>query len=108
MAKKHGSDKPDFGTDTLEKEQVKIKEPSMYKVVLINDDYTTRDFVVEVLVEVFGCDATTATRIMLDVHRKGRGVVSTFTYDIAVSKAGQVHHRARAEGFPLQCQVEPA
>jgi len=89
-------------------QRVEVTEPPSYKVVLHNDNYTTQEFVVEVLVEVFQKDIPTATKIMLDVHRRGRGVVGSFTYDVAVSKAEQVHQRARAREYPLRCSVEPA
>ena len=90
----------------LERDQQKVKEPEMYKVILLNDDYTTMEFVVEVIVQVFKKDIPTATKIMLDVHRRGAGVVGSFTYDIAMSKAEEVHKRAKAKNFPLRCRVE--
>ena len=86
----------------------RVRRPRRYKVLLLNDDYTTMEFVVEVIVTVFRKDIITATRIMLDVHRKGRGLVGTYTYDIAKTKAEQVHRLAREREFPLKCTVEPA
>jgi ATP-dependent Clp protease adaptor protein ClpS len=83
-------------------------EPRMYQVVLHNDDYTTVDFVVEVLVVVFRRTVEDATLIMLDVHHRGRGVVGTYTYDIATTKANAVQEMAREREFPLRCTVEPA
>lgn len=91
----------------LEREQ-KLKEPVDYRVVLLNDDYTTMEFVVAVLVTVFGKTVPEAEHIMMDVHVKGRGVVGMYTYDIACSKAEQVHHLARREEYPLRCIVEQA
>lgn len=80
----------------------------MFRVVLHNDDYTTMEFVVEVLVSVFRKDIISATKIMLDVHRKGRGLVGMYTYDIARTKSEQVHRMAREREYPLKCTVEPA
>ena len=84
----------------------KVKEPSEYVVVLLNDDYTTRDFVVEILKLVFHKNPEEATRIMLNVHNKGRGVVGIYTWDIARTKANQVHSIAKQHDYPLKCVVE--
>jgi ATP-dependent Clp protease adaptor protein ClpS len=78
----------------------------MYRVILFNDDYTTMDFVVEILVSVFGKPAAEATRIMLDVHKKGRGVCGVYTRDIAQTKVTRVHQLARKNQFPLRCSFE--
>jgi len=86
---------------------VEFKKPNMYKVILLNDDYTTMDFVVEVLITVFHKSATDATQIMLDVHQKGKGVVGTYTYDIASTKIAQVEQMASERGFPLVAVMEP-
>ena len=86
----------------------KHKEPEEFKVILLNDHYTTMEFVVAVLMEIFHKDATDANRIMLDVHRKGRGIVGVYTWDIAFTKADQVHLVARVHEFPLRCIIEPA
>jgi len=80
----------------------------MYQVILHNDDYTTMDFVVEVLMHVFHRTVIDATKIMLDVHQKGRGVVGTYTYDIATTKVNAVREMARRREFPLRCTIEPA
>lgn len=77
-------------------------------MILLNDHYTTMDFVVEVLMVIFHKTLADANRIMLDVHRKGRGVVGIYTWDIAATKAEQVHTAAREHEFPLRCIVEPA
>lgn len=89
-------------------ETTEADEPRMYRVVLHNDDYTTMDFVVEVLISVFHKPAAEATRIMLDVHNKGIGSVGVYTYDIAVSKIDQVHDMAEQREFPLRCSCEEA
>lgn len=90
------------------KEKPSVKEPKMYKVVIHNDHYTTMDFVVEVIVKVFHKVPSEATRIMLEVHYKGKGVVGVYPYDIAVTKVNQVHEMARSREFPLRCSVEEA
>jgi ATP-dependent Clp protease adaptor protein ClpS len=74
---------------------------------LLNDDYTTMDFVVEVLEFVFHKNEEDAERIMLDVHRKGKGTVGVYSWDIATTKAAQTQSMAREQGFPLRCLVEP-
>lgn len=90
------------------KEEQEIREPKLYRVILHNDDYTTMDFVIEILVAVFHKQAAEATRIMLDVHKKGRGICGVYHYDIAATKAAQVHALARQRGFPLKCSLEEA
>jgi ATP-dependent Clp protease adaptor protein ClpS len=92
----------DAGTDQ------EIQEPKQYRIVLINDDYTTMEFVIEVLVAIFHKSAAEATRIMLDVHRKGKGSCGVYTYDIAATKVAQVHQMARKREFPLKCSLEEA
>ena len=79
----------------------------MWKLVLHNDDYTTQEFVVWVLVRVFRKPEAEATRIMLDVHRQGKGVAGIFTKDVAETKINQVRQLAEAQEFPLLCTVEP-
>ena len=95
---------------TKSKERVtpKIREPEEYRVLLLNDDYTTMDFVVEVLMVIFHKDLKDANKIMLDVHKKGKGLVGKYPWDIAATKAEQVHTAARENQFPLRCIVEPA
>ena len=86
----------------------KIKEPEEFKVLLLNDHYTTMEFVVEVLMVIFHKSIVDANRIMLDVHRKGKGVVGVYPWDIAATRTEQVHAAARANEFPLRCIIEPA
>ena len=83
-----------------------IEEPPMYKVMLLNDDYTTMEFVVEVLVHVFQKSSEEATQIMLNVHRSGVGVCGIYPYEIAETKVDTVEALARENGFPLKCIME--
>jgi len=83
-----------------------VMEPRMYRVILHNDHYTTMDFVVQVLMTVFHKPAAQATRIMLDVHKKGHGVCGVYTYDIASTKIAQVHFMARQREYPLKCSMD--
>lgn len=80
----------------------------MYQVILHNDDYTTMEFVVEVLKAVFRKSAAEAHAIMMSVHKKGRGIVGFFSYDIASTKVQQVRSMARRHGYPLKCTMEEA
>ncbi len=97
-------DSPQRGV--VEKTRQKTTKPSMYKVFLLNDDYTTMEFVVEVLERVFGRSKIYATSIMLHVHRNGKGLAGVYTREIAETKIAQVHALARENGFPLKCDME--
>ena len=97
-----------FQEDAGVREKTRLKEPRLFRVILHNDDYTTMDFVVKVIVTVFHKPAAEATRIMLDVHKKGQGVVGVYTFDIATTKASQVHEMARHNEFPLRASCEEA
>jgi len=97
-----------FLTRIKERTTPKIKPPEDCRVILLNDDFTTMDFVVEVLMVIFHKKTEEANKIMLDVHRKGKGVVGRYPWDIAATKAEQVHAAARENEFPLRCIVEPA
>jgi ATP-dependent Clp protease adaptor protein ClpS len=83
-----------------------VEEPPMYRVMLLNDDYTTMEFVVEVLVYVFQKSAEEATRIMLNVHRSGVGICGTYSFEVAETKVNTVETLARENGFPLKCIME--
>jgi ATP-dependent Clp protease adaptor protein ClpS len=83
-----------------------VAEPPMYKVMLLNDDYTTMEFVVEVLVHVFQKSSEEAMQIMLNVHRSGVGVCGIYPYEIAETKVDTVESLARENGFPLKCIME--
>lgn len=89
-------------------ERRKTKRPRLYKVLLHNDDFTTMEFVVDVLVRYFHKTTPEATRIMLEVHRRGQGVAGVFTYEVAETKVAQVTAEARQQGMPLKCTVDPA
>jgi ATP-dependent Clp protease adaptor protein ClpS len=91
---------------TAVKEKEKLKEPEDFRVILLNDNYTTMDFVVEILGLVFQKDKTEARRIMMDVHKKGQGIVGIYPWDIARTKVNQVHALAREREFPLKCVIE--
>ena len=89
------------------KERRKTKKPQLYKVLLHNDDYTTMEFVVYILMELFDKTNAEATQIMLYVHTKGIGVCGLYTYEVAETKVNQVLDCAREQGHPLLCTMEP-
>lgn len=84
-----------------------MQRPPLYRVLLLNDDYTPMEFVVEVLMRYFRKSQVEAQRVMLTVHLRGQGVAGVYTRDVAETKAAQVTAQARAEGHPLQVTVEP-
>jgi ATP-dependent Clp protease adaptor protein ClpS len=84
----------------------RLEKPPLYKVLLHNDDFTTMEFVVYVLADVFGHDEAAAVRIMLAVHTEGVGVAGVYTYEVAETKAARVMELARASEYPLLCTVE--
>jgi ATP-dependent Clp protease adaptor protein ClpS len=85
---------------------LEVDEPPMYRVMLLNDDYTTMEFVVEVLIYVFQKSPEEAARIMLNVHRNGVGVCGTYPYEVAETKVNTVETLARENQFPLKCIME--
>ncbi len=87
-------------------EQISVKLPKQYKVILLNDDYTSMEFVVEVLMEIFHKSASQGESIMLQIHNNGSGMCGIYSYEIAETKAAQVHKRARDNGFPLKAVLE--
>ena len=93
-------------TNVVIKTRPKTKKPSMYKVLMLNDDYTPMEFVVHVLERFFAKYREEATRIMLHVHQRGVGVCGVFTYEVAETKVTQVMDLARQHQHPLQCTVE--
>jgi ATP-dependent Clp protease adaptor protein ClpS len=98
---------PDSGTLVAEATP-KTKQPPLYQVLLLNDDYTPMEFVVDVLERFFSLNRPNATRIMLEVHTRGRGVCGVFTYEIAETKVAQVTTYARDHQHPLMCTLEQA
>jgi len=95
-----------IGIESELEQETTLKTPKMYSVVLHNDDYTTMDFVVRILVSVFHKPGAEATMIMLDVHKKGVGICGVYTYDIALTKISQVYQLAAQNEFPLKCSLE--
>ena len=93
-------------SEKLAPEELKLKPPPLYRVVLLNDDYTPMEFVVGVLRKFFGMDIETATRVMLKVHTEGKGVCGVFPREIAETKAVQVNDFAREAEHPLLCDIE--
>ncbi|WP_297423100.1 ATP-dependent Clp protease adaptor ClpS [Clostridium sp.] len=91
-----------------QKNAIKIKKPKHYKVVMYNDDYTTMEFVINILVSVFNKSLIEAEKIMLDVHEKGKGVAGIYSYDIAVTKVSTAMSLAKEQGFPFKLTVEEA
>ena len=92
----------------VERAQPKLAKPPLFKVLLMNDDYTPMEFVVEILQVFFGMDSEQATRIMLHVHQKGKGVCGVFTREIAETKVAQVNQYSRESKHPLLCEMEEA
>ncbi len=84
----------------------KTRQPPLYQVLMYNDDYTTMEFVVEVLQAVFHMPSTEANRIMLHIHFKGVGMCGVFPYEIAETKVARVHAMARGQGYPLRCTLD--
>ena len=101
---KNDNDGPQTGV--VIKTKPKTKRPSMYKVLMLNDDYTPMEFVVHVLERFFAKDREEATRIMLHVHQRGVGVCGVYTYEVAETKVTQVMDLARQNQHPLQCTIE--
>jgi ATP-dependent Clp protease adaptor protein ClpS len=101
---------PDYHSDgndlALEEAKPKLKRPSLYRVLLINDDFTPMEFVVEILESVFAMERSQATRVMLEVHTKGKGICGVFTYEIAETKVAQVMAIAQQQQHPLLCTME--
>ncbi|MFN5510045.1 MAG: ATP-dependent Clp protease adapter ClpS [Burkholderiales bacterium] len=93
-------------SQVLERQEAKLKPPPMFQVMLLNDDYTPMEFVVEVLQKFFGMGREKATQVMLKVHREGRGVCGVYPRDVAASKVEQVTEYSRQHQHPLQCVME--
>jgi len=94
------------GSEVLEQQGTETRQPRLYKVLLHNDDYTSMEFVTEVLEGIFAKSPAEAFRIMLHVHENGLGVCGAYSFEIAETKIAQVHERARRHGFPLRASME--
>ncbi|MBU1053553.1 MAG: ATP-dependent Clp protease adapter ClpS [Proteobacteria bacterium] len=97
---------PEIEENIISETRKEIKEPSMYTILLHNDDYTTMDFVVEILMSIFHKSTEEAIYIMLNVHKKGVGICGMYAYEVAETKMNSVHSLARERGFPLRCSIE--
>jgi ATP-dependent Clp protease adaptor protein ClpS len=104
----HRDENEDLGSHDLAVEEArpKVKQPPLYRVVLINDDFTPMEFVVDILESVFGMERTRATQVMLEVHTKGKGVCGVFSFEIAETKVAQVMSIAKQHQHPLLCTME--
>jgi ATP-dependent Clp protease adaptor protein ClpS len=98
---------PKTGDGTAADSRQEVKPPRMFRVLMHNDDYTTMEFVVDVLQDIFNKSQDEAVRIMLSIHHKGLGLCGVYTAQIAETKAARVHDKAQSQGFPLRCSVEP-
>jgi len=98
----------EFDSDVITEDHIDVKTPRPYNVVLYNDNYTTMDFVVYILVTIFHHPENIAEKIMMDVHNRGKGIAGTFTRDIAETKAIQARTTAKEHNFPFKCVAEPA
>jgi ATP-dependent Clp protease adaptor protein ClpS len=97
---------PEIEEEVISEVKDEVDEPPMYKVLLHNDDYTTMEFVVEILMLVFNKPPEEAVEIMLNVHQKGIGICGVYTYEVSETKVNTVHSLAREYGFPLKCTME--
>jgi ATP-dependent Clp protease adaptor protein ClpS len=97
---------PELDEAAVAESREKLEKPPLFKVVLHNDDFTTMEFVVFVLMDVFGHTEASAVRIMLNVHTQGAGVAGVYTYEVAETKAEKATQLARAHEYPLLCTVE--
>lgn len=103
----HGDDDDgNSGIDTITKTKTKVKKPSLYRVLLLNDDFTPMEFVIDVLARYFQMDLEAATQVMLHVHQNGVGECGVYTYEVAETKVTQVMDYARKHQHPLQCVME--
>ena len=94
--------------ETREKTRISIREPKLYRVIMHNDDFTSMDFVVDILMTIFHKEEAEAERLMLTVHESGKAAVGSYPYDIAVTKVQAAAARAKEEGFPFRMTVEEA
>ena len=107
MSEKRSNEEQSGSHDlAVEEARPKLKQPPLYQVVLINDDYTPMEFVVDILESIFGMERTRATQVMLEVHTKGKGVCGVFNFEIAETKVAQVMGIAKQHQHPLLCTME--
>jgi ATP-dependent Clp protease adaptor protein ClpS len=99
---------PKTGRSVLERTRAETREPDLFSVILLNDDYTTMDFVIQVLEAVFNKGPAEAFRIMMQVHTQGQGLCGVFPWDIAETKVAATHDLAQERGFPLRAIIEKA
>ncbi len=97
----------DYDSNTITQTRSKVKKPSMYTAVFLNDDYTTQQFVVQVLIDIFNQSEQDAIVIMMKVHKEGKSNVGSYTFEVAEHKATQTVAFAQKSGFPLQVKIEP-
>lgn len=102
-----GATERQTGGEVLERAKQETKRPELFKVLLLNDDYTTMEFVVEVLETIFHKQPAEAFRIMMMVHTQGKGLCGVYPYEVAETKVATVIERARENGFPLRAAMEP-
>ena len=107
MTEHRASNRPEHGV-VVEEAPPETAQPPLFRVILLNDDYTPMEFVVDVLERIFAMDRVKATRVMLEVHTRGKGVCGVFTYEIAETKVAQVTAYARQHQHPLFCTMEEA
>ena len=98
------NESPDSNTDLLD--DTTVKEPNMYKVIVLNDDYTPMDFVIYVMKNIFGHNDAQAEKIMLDIHKKGAGLAGTFSFEVAETKSYSMNQLAKDNKYPLKSYVE--
>jgi ATP-dependent Clp protease adaptor protein ClpS len=107
MSQKKDQHDLDRGVATVEKTKKKLEKPRLYKVLLHNDDYTTMEFVIAILREVFHHNEVDATRIMLHVHQNGMGVAGVYTFEVAETRVNKTLAMAKDAQYPLMCTMEP-
>jgi ATP-dependent Clp protease adaptor protein ClpS len=106
MSEFNSGDDTQTKTKTKTKTKKKLQEPSFYKVLILNDDFTPMDFVVDLIIRFFSKSSDEATEIMLSIHHEGQGVCGIYPRDIAETKMNQVNQFARKNGHPLKCRIE--
>lgn len=107
MSERRQNEENQGGLDlAVEEARPKLKEPPLYRVVLLNDDFTPMEFVVDILESIFGMERTRATQVMLEVHTKGKGICGVYNFEIAETKVAQVMSTARQHQHPLLCTME--